>query len=124
MIMKKRLTAQQVIAKFKLEAMSNLRPQDTGVKGAIIWVSAGEFWGTDSQHGPRIKVMQGNKLTSDGLKDSVSVRLTDPPEVLGILPGQLKKQVVRFININRDVLLRYWNFEIGTPEMVRLLRRI
>jgi hypothetical protein len=114
----------KVVARFQLEAMSNLRPNDTGVKGAVIWVSAGEFAGADAQHGPRIKVVLGEKITTDGLKEALSVRLTEPPEVLGELPGKLKKQAIAFVNANREVLLRYWSFEIGTPEMVRLLQRI
>jgi hypothetical protein len=117
-------SAKRVVARFQLEAMSNLRPDDTGVLGAIIWVSAGEFAGADAQHGPRIKVMQGSKRTTEGLRDAISVQLTDPPEVLGVLPGKLKKQVIAFVNANREVLLRYWAFEIGTPEMVRLLQRV
>jgi len=110
--------------RLKFELMDNLRSNSTGVKGAVIWTSAGEFYEKDKRNGPRIKIMQGNKLTSDGLKDSVSVRLTDPPEILGKLPGKVKKQVTKFVNINREVLLRYWNFEISTCEMVNLLKRV
>jgi hypothetical protein len=105
-------------------AMSNLRSTDTGVEGAVIWVSVGEFAGADLQHGPRIKVLQGNKITKDGLKDAVSVRLTDPPEVLGTLPAKLERQVVAFVNRNRDTLLRYWNEEISTREMLDLIERV
>jgi hypothetical protein len=98
--------------------MSNLRPSTTGVVGAVIWISAGEFAGADAQHGPRIKVVLGEKITTEGLKDAVSVRLTSPPQVLGTLPGNVKRQVVKFINRNRNVLLRHWRGEIDAKEVI------
>lgn len=108
----------------RLEAMSNLRPQTTGIEGIVIWMSAGEFSGADAQHGPRIKVMIGEKLTSDELKDAVSVRLTEPPEVLGTLPGKIKREVIRFIRANRDVLLQHWNGELDAKEALELIRKV
>ena len=59
-----------------LFAMSNLRPSDTGVEGAIIWVSTGEFGGADAQDGPRMKVLPGTTLTPESRDKAVSVRLT------------------------------------------------
>ena len=115
---------QDKTAGFQLEAMSNLLPKDTGVNGAVIWISAGEFHGVDAQHGPRIKVMLGIKITTEGLSDSVSVRITDPPVVLGSLPGNIKKQVIRFVEKNRDVLLRHWNGELGSKETLNLLEHV
>ena len=111
-------------AGFQLEAMSNLRSRTTGVEGTVIWVSAGEFAGVDSQHGPRLKVVLGDKITTEGLKHAVSVRLTTPPEVLGKLPGKVTRQVVEFVEKNRDVLLRHWNGEIDTKEMLDLLKAV
>ena len=105
------------VARFQLEAMSNLRSKTTGVDGAVIWVSAGEFSDSDLQHGPRIKVVVGAKITSDGLRDAVSVRLTNPPDMLGTLPTKIRSQVVEFINRNREVLTRHWNGEIDSKEM-------
>jgi hypothetical protein len=84
-------------------------------------VSCGEFAGADLQYGPRIKVMLGEKLTLEGLDEAVSVRLTDPPEVLGRLPSKIKGHVIRFVHQNRDILLRHWNGEIDTKEMLDLL---
>ena len=114
----KETSAARVADRFRKEAMSNLRPAETGVDGAIIWVSAGEFGGADSQHGPRVKVVLGTKITSENLTDAVSVSLTTPPRVFGDLPGKLRKQAVKFVDANRDVLLRYWLNEISTREML------
>jgi hypothetical protein len=118
------LLRKKVVARFFLEAIYNLLPRDTGVEGAIIWVSDGEFSGVDSQHRPRIKVVLGNKITTEGLKDSVSVRITNPPVVLGTLPGEIRKQVIRFVNRNRGVLLQHWNGELGSKDTMLLLESL
>jgi hypothetical protein len=107
---------------YDLFLFSNLRPTGTGVDGAVIWVSAGEFEG--AKHGPRIKVVLGEKLTTEGLREAASVRLTDPPQVMGILPVKIKKKVLHFVNRNQDVLLRYWNTELSTREMLDLIERV
>ena len=115
---------QEKTAEFHLEAMSNLLPEDTGVDGAVIWISAGEFHGVDAQHGPRVKVVLGNKITTEGLRDSVSVRITDPPVVLGNLPGTIRKQVIQFVEKNRDILLQHWNGELDSKETLNLLEHV
>ena len=106
---------------FDLFLMSNLRSTHTGVQGAVIWVSAGEFADAACPYGPRLMVVLGDAITTNGLKDAVSVRLTNPPEVLGELPGKIKQQVVKFVVRNRDVLLRHWHGEIDTKEMLDLV---
>ena len=114
----------KIVARFMLEAMSNLRTRATGVEDATVWVSAGEFAGAQSQLGPRIKVIPGTKITKDGLVEAASVTLTVPPKVLGELQGRLKKQVIDFVNLNREILLKYWRNEIDTQEMLEGLTRI
>jgi hypothetical protein len=116
--------AKRVAAKFQIEAMANLRPSTTGVEDAVIWVSAGEFSGKELQHGPRIKVVLGDKITTDGLANAVSVKLTNPPKILGKLPSKISRQVVKFVNLNREVLLRHWNGELDSKEMLELLKRV
>lgn len=109
---------------FYLEAMSNLCPKTTGVDGAIIWISAGEFAGAEAQHGPRIKVVLGDRTTTEGLSESISVRLTEPPVVLGTLPGKVKKQVLRFVKENREILLQHWNGVLDSKEAIDLLKKV
>jgi hypothetical protein len=113
--------SKKVADRFLKEAMANMRTRRTGIDGVVIWVSPGEFSGADSQHGPRIKVMLGDKVTTEGLEEAVSVRLTNPPKVLGTLPAKVEKQVVKFINQNRNVLLGHWNGETDTEEMLKLI---
>ena len=102
---------------------SNLRPVTTGVEGAVIWIFAGELTGV--KLGPRILVvMGGDKLSADWLRGAVSVRLTTPPEAVGELPCTVRRQVIEFIERNRNVLLQHWNGELGSRETLDRLNRI
>ena len=111
-------------ARFLKEAMSNLRPDETGVEGAVVWVSAGEFAGSEGQRGPRVKVVPGTNITSDGLGTAVSITIADPPRELGLLPAKIRNQALRFVAMNREMLLRYWRNEISTREMLDGLTKL
>lgn len=112
------------LQKIEITAMSNLLAADTGVKNAVLWVSAGEFGGKDCAHGPRLKVMLGNKITSEGLDKATTVTLTSKPAVFGEIPAKVKKDVIKFIDLNLLILLQYWNNEISTREMLVAIQRI
>jgi len=102
---------------------SNLRPATTGVEGAVIWILAGKCTGVEL--GPRILVVIGGDQTSaEWLRDAVSVQLTIPPEVVGELPGTVRRQVIEFIERNRKVLLQHWNGERASKETLDLVQRI
>lgn len=106
-------------------AMSNLRPEDTGIPGVVIWVSAGEFEGKKGQHGPRVKViLGGGKVTQESLAAAPSVTIADGKVVRGKLTGKVLKQVRDFLELNREVLLQYWNQDIGTIAMGNGIREI
>jgi len=104
--------------------LSNLRSTTTGVEGAILWVAAGEFDDADRTQGPRIMVVLGDNISADRLKDAVVVLLTKAPVVMGSLPGEIERQVVAFVEANREVLLRYWTGEMSTREMIELVQPI
>lgn len=112
------------LSKIEILAMSNLTSSDTGVEDAVVWVSSGEFGGKDCQHGARIKVVLGSKITSDGLDNAATVTLTDPPQVVGALPAKVKKKVLLFIKKNRSTLLNYWDGKISTREMINGIVKI
>ena len=102
---------------------SNLGPETTGVVGAVIWIFAGEFAGREL--GPRLLVViGGDKISAEWLRGAVSVRLTTPPEDLGILPGRIRRRVIEFVERNRNVLLQHWNGELASKETLNLLQRI
>jgi len=109
----------------ELFEMSNLRKNDTGLP-VNIYVSSGGS--VNAQHGPRIKIMTS---TSDKVNpyETVSVILKRDitvDDVIGYhtLPACVIDSVRDYINLNYDVLLRYWNDDIGTHEMISLLKSI
>jgi hypothetical protein len=119
-----RVASRYLEADFAVEAMSNVPPEDSGVDGAVLWISPGEAHGTDLQHGPRLKVVLGTKVTAESLRVSVSVTIEDAPRVLGTLPGKVRGQVLAFIRQNQDVLLRHWRGELNSRQTLNLLRSI
>ncbi len=44
--------------------------------------------------------------------------------VIGSMDSELARQVLRFIDINRAVLLDYWNYEIDTDQLRQRLQPI
>jgi len=106
-----------------LEVLSVLRSTDTGVRGAVVWIAAGEFDPSNVHLGPRLLLVLGDDIRADRLTDAVVVTLTRPPEVLGVLSPELARQVERFVAKNRDTLLRHWFAKIDTRETLDLLER-
>ncbi len=109
---------------WQLELMSNLGPGRTGIDGAVIWVSAGEFAAAERQPGPRVVVVLGEKISTERLDGASSIRLTDPPQVSGALPVGVRRKALSFVVLNRDVLLRYWHNEVDTRKMVEGVKRV
>ena len=104
--------------------LSNLGATTTGIPGAVIWFSAGEFVDPEPHVGPRLIVMLGDMIKTEGLIDVPIVRLTSPPDVLGELPASMTESLVRFVNLNREILLAHWEGELGTKETIRLLKAV
>ena len=111
-----------MLSHFDLFAMSCLRSASTGVPGTILWVSVGEPT-TSEDLGPRLWVVLGDSLSPEHLENAVIVRLTSPREGLGPLSPDIAGHVVRFIEMNTAILLRYWNAEISTREMLDRMER-
>jgi len=115
----------KVSEKYEIFAMANLASKTTGVIGAVIWVSAGEFEGKKSVHSARVKVVEGNSMTTKGLADAAVVTIAATPE---LKHGRLKKKtmslVTAFIILNKAVLLAYWKGKIDTSELMLKLKSI
>lgn len=103
---------------------TNLLPEHTGVEGAVLWVFAGEFSRADAQHGPRVLVVPGHEPGVATLIDAVAVTIASPPGAFGGLPEAVKRQVVEWVERNRDVLLKYWQGEMATNDALDLLVRV
>jgi len=115
----------KVNEKYEVFAMANLSSKTTGVVGAVLWVSAGEFEGKKSVHGARIKVVEGANMTAQGLTDAAVVTIANVPE---LKHGKLKKKtmalVTEFITLNKAVLLLYWKGKIDTSELTSQLKPV
>jgi len=104
-------------------AMANLKPKKTGIEGVIIYTST--YFGSNGKripHGPRIKVYLG---TSPGAGKEVTVTISKKPKILnGKLPANIKKDVFKFIDINFDVLMKYWEDQIDLDDFLAQIERI
>jgi hypothetical protein len=100
--------------------MSNISGRKTGLP-MIIYVSIGKHL----SHGPRIKVSKiyGNKSS---MEDTVSFTISDNPKIVsgGGLPSKDIKLVKNFIIKNKDNLLKHWNNEITSDELIDLLVKV
>jgi hypothetical protein len=98
--------------------MVSYRKNVTGVDHTI-FVSV-EF----PRHAPRIKVAIDPPTHLDPLGKNASVTIHDGKVVEGDIPARLLNQVSRFLDINRSVLLEYWNKRIDTDELRQRLKSI
>lgn len=92
-----------------------------GVTYTIIWFSEQAF-PVDSERGPRVKVVLGEKITTPRVARAASVTIADPPRIVGVLPIAVADKVTRFVERNRDVLLRHWDGEIDSAAVSKELR--
>lgn len=100
--------------------MANFREKSTGLP-MVIWVSERG----NTQHAPRIKVSTNN---NDKMIEgqTVSVSITEPPEIMaGVgLKSKDLQLVIKFIELNRSLLLDYWDSKIDTTDLVLDLKKI
>jgi hypothetical protein len=76
------------------------------------------------RHGPRIKVAIDPPTHVDPAGNNASVSIDDGRLVAGDLPARTLEQVRHFININRAVLMDYWEKRIDTDELRQRLRQV
>ena len=104
--------------------MSNFKKNETGLP-VNIYVSSGS--GLDYKL-PRIKAMVdfGDKMN---IRNTISIILKkdfteDDIVDYHRLPASIFKQLRKYINLNYDVLIDYWNDEISTTELTQRLQKI
>jgi Domain of unknown function (DUF4160) len=76
------------------------------------------------RHGPRIKVAIDPPAHVDPMGNNASVSIDDGRVVAGHLSARELGQVQRFIDLNRDVLLDYWEKRIDTDQLRERLRKV
>jgi len=100
--------------------MAAFGPEDTGVSNTI-YISPD----ATGRHAARIKVAIDPPLTFSVRGKHASITVHDGEHVAGApVSAALHKQLREFIELNRDVIMHFWRGEIGTPELVKRLRRI
>jgi len=102
--------------------MSNLLPPNTGVNGTVIWISAGEF--EKGKHSPRIKVVVGDQITLESLSQAASITIIGSPKIIGNLPSKITKNAIAFVKLNQTILIKYWENEVSTREMLNSIINI
>lgn len=84
-----------------LFTMANLFPEDTGLP-FVVWISPRG----NALHDARIKVARSERATD--FVASVAIR-PEPRLVAGHLSGEDLALAIRWIELNRDVLIAYWD---------------
>jgi len=97
--------------------MSNLSPRQTGLP-FVVWISPRG----NARHDVRIKVSPSPKVTEDWAIVAIRPEL----EVLhGSLPAGTYGPLKRWVELNRDVLVKFWEGEIEyTEDVLEQLRSI
>jgi hypothetical protein len=100
-----------------VEETVSYRKNVTGVDKTIFISPKGK-----TRHSPRIGLAIDPAHTVDPQSETAAVTTADGAVVAGAVPPDLLKQVRRFIDANRDVLLDYWEYRIDTEELRQRLR--
>ena len=96
--------------------MANLRPADTGLP-MVVWVSERGY----ARHAARVKVSRthGERINP---RDTVTFGVQPPGLIAGYLPPADERVVERWITLNEQVILEYWDSQISTAEMLKRIR--
>ena len=101
------------------EEMSNLRQEDTGLP-VIVWVSVKR-----GKHSARIKV-QPSKSHKIDIDSGIPITISDAPEnIEGYnIPSKTFNKISEWIILNKTPLLKYWNMQISTAELLKTLKKL
>lgn len=97
--------------------MANLFPKHTGLP-FVVWIS----YKGGAQHDIRVKVSPGPKALASEMV-SVAIR-PDVHVAAGKMSAADLALLRSWIELNRDVLLKYWEGEIDTKDAVDSIRQI
>jgi hypothetical protein len=112
-------TAVDRCAEQEAEDMVALTSVETGIANTI-FVSPKGF----ARHAPRLKVAIDPPDTFDTTTKTASMALHDYAVSGERIPAPLVRQLKAFIEINRPVLLDYWENRIATAELLRRLKSL
>lgn len=102
-----------------LYELANLFPEDTGLP-VTVWVSPRGR----ARHAARIKVCRGagNRMVPS---PTAIVAIEPESELVECrLRADHLSPVMRWVTLNREALLAYWNGQIGTGALINCLQRV
>jgi hypothetical protein len=100
--------------------MVSYRKNKTGIDN-VIFISPKGY----TRHTARIKVAIEPPHSLDTTTKTASIEISSGEVVAGELSDtQLLKQVQKFIELNRPVLIEYWNNKIATDELTERLKPV
>jgi hypothetical protein len=98
--------------------MVSLLKKTTGVDNTI-FISTGE----GVQHAARIKIAVDPPHTLNARSAKASMAIHDFSLRGADVPPQVVQQAKRFIELNRDALLDFWNAKISTEDLLERLKK-
>jgi hypothetical protein len=108
-----------VEANQKAEDTVSLRPERTGVENTVFVSTKGY-----AEHARRIKIAVDPPHTFNATSKSASMAIHDHGISGESLAPHIAEQAKRFIDLNREALLDYWDFRIDTAQLIERLKPI
>jgi len=112
-------TVALVEADQEAEDMVSLRSEKTGVENTIFVSTKGY-----AEHAPRIKIAVDPPDTFNATSKSASMAIHDYSIRGESVAPHIAEQARRFIDLNREALLDYWDTKIDTAQLIERLKRI
>jgi hypothetical protein len=112
-------TVALVEADQEAEDMVSLRSEKTGVENTIFVSTKGY-----AEHAPRIKIAVDPPDTFNATSKSASMAIHDYSIRGESVAPHIAEQAKRFIDLNRETLLDYWDTKIDTAQLIERLKPI
>ncbi len=104
----------------QLEHMVTYRKNITGLNNTV-FISPG----LAVRHAPSIKVTIDPPDSINPLSKQASIEISSGTVVAGEAPStEVLKQIQKFVELNRDALLDYWNMRITTDQLQARLKAV
>ena len=101
--------------------MANIEQEDTGLS-VVVYVSPAQ-----GNHGPRIKFMNDYGSAYD-FDNAIPMTISDVPEISVSFKPKIKSKdiqlIKRWVILNKDILLDYWNHKVTTKQMINSVERV
>lgn len=116
----------EILAKDTLWEMTNLRKFETGLPANVSIQVLSDENRKYPHNMPRIKFQNNTSDRITGISDLIPVSIEDEPHVLIDKPYNKKlfRPVKKWIQLNKENLLKVWNQEMTEFEFMKQMRRL